>query len=212
MKVLLVFPSRSNRQMPGQDSASNSNQNLAFRRVSNSLFTSQKWYRFIRTYKIWAWDSVVEKTCIWISTQSLFIQVCPIRVPLITTGIAQSVQRLATGWMIKGSEFTSRWGQEFLLLRVVQIGSGAHITSYPMGTGALSPKVKRPGREAQLVLRSRKHGSIHPLPHTSSWHSASLAKQRDNFTFSVQTLQDKDESLSKSFKFLCALKQSRLRR
>jgi hypothetical protein len=24
----------------------------------------------------------------------------------------------------------------------------------------------------QLVLRPRKHGSIHPLPHTSSWHSA----------------------------------------
>jgi hypothetical protein len=37
------------------------------------------------------------------------------------------------------------------------------------------PGVKRPEQEAdhsQLVLRSRKRGSIHPLPHTSSWHSA----------------------------------------
>jgi hypothetical protein len=30
----------------------------------------------------------------------------------------------------------------------VQNGSGAHPASYPMGTGAFSPGVKRPGREA----------------------------------------------------------------
>jgi hypothetical protein len=34
----------------------------------------------------------------------------------------------------------------------------------------------------QLVLRSRKCESIHPLPHTLSWRSASLNKHRDNFT------------------------------
>jgi hypothetical protein len=34
----------------------------------------------------------------------------------------------------------------------------------------------------QLVLRSRKCGPIHPLPHTPSWHSASLVNHRD-FTF-----------------------------
>jgi hypothetical protein len=42
--------------------------------------------------------------------------------------------------------------------------------------GALSPGVKRPGREADhspsTVLRSRKRGFIHLLPHTSSWCSA----------------------------------------
>jgi hypothetical protein len=43
----------------------------------------------------------------------------------------------------------SRRGQEFSLLHVVQTGSGVHPASYPMGTaGALSPEVKRPGREA----------------------------------------------------------------
>jgi hypothetical protein len=31
---------------------------------------------------------------------------------------------------------------------VSQTGSGAHPASYPMGTGALSPGVKWPGREA----------------------------------------------------------------
>jgi hypothetical protein len=46
--------------------------------------------------------------------------------------------------------------------------------------------VKRPGslREAhlQLVQRSRKYGSIHPLQHTSSWRCAYLVTHRDNFT------------------------------
>jgi hypothetical protein len=32
-------------------------------------------------------------------------------------------------------------------LHVVQTGSGVHITSYLMGTGALSPGLKRSGRE-----------------------------------------------------------------
>jgi hypothetical protein len=43
----------------------------------------------------------------------------------------------ATGYGLetKGSEFESRWGQEFSLLHVVQTGSGAHSTSYPMGIG-----------------------------------------------------------------------------
>jgi hypothetical protein len=37
----------------------------------------------------------------------------------------------------------------------------------------------------QLVPRSRKCGSIHPLPYTSSWRSAQLVKHRDNFFFSI---------------------------
>jgi hypothetical protein len=52
---------------------------------------------------------------------------------------------------------------------------------------ALSPGVKRPGREAdhhlQLVPRSRKCGCIHPLPHTPSWHSAWLVMHRYIFNF-----------------------------
>jgi hypothetical protein len=35
----------------------------------------------------------------------------------------------------------------------------------------------------QLVPRSRKHGSKHPLLHTSSWHSAWLVNHRQNFSF-----------------------------
>jgi hypothetical protein len=47
----------------------------------------------------------------------------------------------ATGYglTIDGSEFESRWGQEFLLLHVVQSGSGAQQASYPMGNGGSLP-------------------------------------------------------------------------
>jgi hypothetical protein len=37
----------------------------------------------------------------------------------------------------------------------------------------------------QPVPRSRKRGSIHPLPRTPSWRSAWLVKHRDNFTFTT---------------------------
>jgi hypothetical protein len=62
--------------------------------------------------------------------------------------MAQSVWRLAMGWMTKGSELESWWGQEFSLLHVIQTGSGAHSASYPMGTRGTFPRVKQPGREA----------------------------------------------------------------
>jgi hypothetical protein len=48
--------------------------------------------------------------------------------------------------------------------------------SYPMGTGALSPGIKRSGREADHSPPSsskvKNGGAIPPLPHMSSWHSA----------------------------------------
>jgi hypothetical protein len=53
--------------------------------------------------------------------------------------------------------------------------------------GALSQGVKRPGSEAEhspsTNVEVKKRGFINPLPHTSSWCSASLVKQRDYFTF-----------------------------
>jgi hypothetical protein len=54
------------------------------------------------------------------------------------------------------------------------------------GYRGLFPRMQR-GRcvkltaHLQLVPRSRKRGSIHPLPHTPSWRSAYLVKHRDNF-------------------------------
>jgi hypothetical protein len=67
---------------------------------------------------------------------------------------------------------------------IVQTGSGAHSASYPMGTGSSFHK----GRgmvlnfHLQLVQRSRKFASIHPLPHTPSRRNAYLVKHTDKFT------------------------------
>jgi hypothetical protein len=59
-------------------------------------------------------------------------------IPLsIRAGIAQLVQQLPKGWTTEGSEFESRWGQEFSLLHIVQTASGAHPASYQMGMGGL---------------------------------------------------------------------------
>jgi hypothetical protein len=60
-------------------------------------------------------------------------------------GIAQSVKRLAMGWMTEGSKFEFRWGEEFSLLNRVQIVSGAHPVSYPMGTGGSLPDIEAAG-------------------------------------------------------------------
>jgi hypothetical protein len=56
-----------------------------------------------------------------------------------------SVVGCFTGWTTNWSEFESRWGQEFLLIHVVQIGSGVHPTSYPMGTRGSFPGAKVTG-------------------------------------------------------------------
>jgi hypothetical protein len=58
-----------------------------------------------------------------------------------------------------------------------------HIRCVP---GALSPGVKRPGREADhsppTSTEVKKSGSIYPLPYTPSWRSTYLVKYSDNFT------------------------------
>jgi hypothetical protein len=51
----------------------------------------------------------------------------------------------ASGLKTEGSEFESRWGQEFSVLHIVQIGSGVHPASYPMGTGGSFPGGKAAG-------------------------------------------------------------------
>ena len=57
------------------------------------------------------------------------------------TAIAQSLQRLATGWTVRGSN-PGGGGRDF-----PQTGPGAHPASCTMGTGSF-PRVKRPRRGA----------------------------------------------------------------
>jgi hypothetical protein len=58
---------------------------------------------------------------------------------------------------------------------VVETGSEAHPASYPIGTGALSPGIKRPGPEAghspAISAEVKNNGSVF------------IVKHRDNFTF-----------------------------
>jgi hypothetical protein len=97
-------------------------------------------------------------------------------------GIAQPVKQRATGWMPR-IRFPA--GQDFSLLHAVQTDSGAHPSSYPIGSGALSPVIMRPGRKAEHSPPSSaqvtKGGAIPPLPHMSSWQRAELIKHRNNF-------------------------------
>jgi hypothetical protein len=62
--------------------------------------------------------------------------------------------------------------QEFSLPHVVLTGCGVHTDSYMMGTWGSFTRGIKLTTHSQLVLMSRKRGSIHPLPHTSPYHSA----------------------------------------
>jgi hypothetical protein len=68
-------------------------------------------------------------------------------------------------------------GIRIWFFRNAQTGSEVHQTSCQIGTGGSFPGGKVVGEwslttHLQLVPKSRKCGSIHPLPHTSSWRSA----------------------------------------
>jgi hypothetical protein len=82
-------------------------------------------------------------------------------------GIAQTVQRLATGWTT-GFCFLER-GNKFFIFHSVHIGSGAYTASYPISIWGLFPRVKRPDVQLathfNLVLRSRKV-ELHIHSHT----------------------------------------------
>jgi hypothetical protein len=58
---------------------------------------------------------------------------------------------MATGYGLEAQGIVVRVlaGQDFSLLPAAQICSGVHLASYPVGTGALIPGVKRRGLEAE---------------------------------------------------------------
>jgi hypothetical protein len=66
--------------------------------------------------------------------------------------------------------------RDFSPFRNLKIRSAAHPASYTMGTGAISPVIKRLGSEADHSTppstEVKNCGAIPPLPQTSSWRSA----------------------------------------
>ena len=81
---------------------------------------------------------------------------------LTWAGIAQSVQRLATGWTIRGSNPSGA-----IFSAPVRTGPGVHSASYIMGTGSFQG-VKRPGRgidhPPHLAPRLKKQQSYTSAP------------------------------------------------
>jgi hypothetical protein len=61
--------------------------------------------------------------------------------------------------------------KDISVLHSVKTYSGAHLASYPIGTGAVSPEEKRPGRKADHAPPSiadiKNGGAIPPLPQYS---------------------------------------------
>jgi hypothetical protein len=82
--------------------------------------------------------------------------------------------------------------RDFSLLYSVQSGSGAHLTSYQMGTGGSFPGIKRPGRGAHhsspTNAGAKNGGDITPFP--IRLHSVVLDKFRTgiNLLFAFYTL------------------------
>jgi hypothetical protein len=74
---------------------------------------------------------------------------------------------IATGYGLDDRGSIPGRGKRFSLLPSVQTGSGVHPASYPVGTGALSIGVKRPGYDADhsppTSAEVKNSGAI-PLP------------------------------------------------
>jgi hypothetical protein len=93
-------------------------------------------------------------------------------------GSQVSVVGIATGYGLddRGVGVRVPVGSRISFLRVVQTGSGAHPTSYPMVPRDLSPGVKRPGRETyhspQTSAELKKRWIYTSTPHTPSWRMA----------------------------------------
>jgi hypothetical protein len=82
--------------------------------------------------------------------------------PVLSAVSRDSTVDIATGSGLDdwGVGFRVPLGSRILFLHVIPSGSGAHPACYRTGTGGSFPRlIERP--------RSRKHDSVHPLPHTS---------------------------------------------
>jgi hypothetical protein len=85
------------------------------------------------------------------------------------------LSRYSYGLWAGSPKFDSQKSKTFFLFHSFQIDSGAHPASYPVGPGALSPGVRRKGREADHSPQSSakvNEGAIPALSHVFSCHCA----------------------------------------
>jgi hypothetical protein len=83
---------------------------------------------------------------------------------------------IAMGYGLEGRGSNLGKGKIFLFSTTSRPNLGPTQRLIPWVSGAISPEVKGPGREADNSPPSsaevRNVGAIPPLPHTPSWHSA----------------------------------------
>jgi hypothetical protein len=121
-------------------------------------------------------DEFVSRTCIEIFVQNLKV---PLRNAICLPPV---VYLLSSNGNINITRPSCRWFSlhkftKLSLLHVSHTGFGTHPASYPIDTGGSFPGSKEAGAwswplNLQLMSKSRKCGSIHPLPHTPSWRSS----------------------------------------
>jgi hypothetical protein len=77
--------------------------------------------------------------------------------------------------------------RDFSLVHNIQTDSGTHPASYPLSTQGSFPTEKGVGvwswQITSILCQGQEWWSYTSTPLTSSWHSFSLIKQRDNFTY-----------------------------
>jgi hypothetical protein len=93
-------------------------------------------------------------------------------------GSQDSSVGIVMGYRLDGQSTILSKGKGSFSLHIFQTGSGPHPASYPVGTGgggALPPRVKRLGHEADLlppsVAKVKNDIAVPQLPLTSSWNA-----------------------------------------
>jgi hypothetical protein len=94
---------------------------------------------------------------------------------------------ITTGYGLDGRRSILGKGEIFLFSTASRAAQGSAQPPIQWVSGAVSPGVKRPGREADNSPPSsadvKNCGAIPPLHHTHSWHSVYLIKHINKFTF-----------------------------
>jgi hypothetical protein len=91
-----------------------------------------------------------------------------------------------TGYVLNGRVSIPGKGYKFFSSAWVHTGYGAHPATCPICTGALSPEIKRLGRESDHPpppsTEVKNGGAMQQLPYPYSWRRARLVNHSDNFT------------------------------
>jgi hypothetical protein len=126
--------------------------------IHTSLPPTVRVHAFLLSYSSWLTSKLFPGAWLASSTYTYFYllgQLIPIfSYPLPLTWSRGSSIGIATSYGLDGRGSILGKSKRFLLLHNIQSGSLAHQPASPMGTGALFPRLRRPGREDNSLLSS----------------------------------------------------------